>query len=63
MALITKNCWEIKGCPASFYLNCKAYAKKKNCWEVKDGCLCHLNESCEKCSIYKAYLNPKAAKN
>lgn len=53
--LTTKNCWEIKGCPASFYLNCKAYAERVSCWKIKDGCMCLSDENCDKCSVYKDY--------
>jgi len=57
-----KKCWQIKGCPASMYLNCKAYSKGKNCWEIKEGCFCNKVDSqlkvgnCQNCSIYKDYL-------
>ncbi|MEW6608835.1 MAG: hypothetical protein AB1414_15555 [bacterium] len=29
------RCFNIKGCPASFYLICEAYRQSKNCFEVK----------------------------
>jgi len=35
------NCWDIKNCPASYYLKCAAYTKKQSCWDIRDGCLCH----------------------
>lgn len=47
-----KNCWELKGCPASYYLNCPAYAKRKSCWEERNGCLCRAYSKCENCPIY-----------
>ena len=31
-----KNCWEIRKCAASQYLNCKAYTEGKKCWEISN---------------------------
>lgn len=53
---MAKRCWDIKICPASYYMNCKAYEKKVDCWEIKDGCLCHYYPSCEECEIYQEHL-------
>ncbi|HAW60361.1 MAG TPA: hypothetical protein DCW86_02675 [Actinobacteria bacterium] len=51
-----KNCWNLKGCPASYYLNCAAYEKRVSCWEIKEGCLCRVHERCEDCPIYIKHL-------
>jgi len=53
MEVFPINCWDIKNCPASYYLKCAAYVKKQSCWDIRDGCLCHTYDSCEKCSIFK----------
>jgi len=47
-----KNCWDLKGCPASHYMNCPAYAKRRNCWEEKNGCLCKVYPICDDCPIF-----------
>jgi hypothetical protein len=31
-----KDCWEIKKCSATQYMNCKAYQEKKKCWEISN---------------------------
>lgn len=31
-----KDCWEIKNCSATLYMNCKAYQEKKKCWEISN---------------------------
>jgi len=49
------NCWDLKGCPASHYINCVAYRKKTNCWEIREGCLCHAYDSCKQCPIFVKY--------
>lgn len=48
-------CGELKGCPASHYMNCEAYLQQVNCWEIKKGCLCHRSSNCEECLIYERY--------
>ncbi len=63
-------CW-IKGCPASMYFSCRAYAEHVDCWEIKEGCSCPRgidNErvsDCPNCNIYKNHLKElkKKAKN
>jgi len=47
-----RNCWDLKGCPASHYANCTAYQKGVNCWDIKKGCLCHAYRECDDCPIY-----------
>jgi len=32
----SKDCWEIKKCSATHYLNCTAYQEKKKCWEISN---------------------------
>jgi hypothetical protein len=48
-----RKCWQIKGCPASHYVNCAAYIKDVDCWQIKQGCLCSEVGSCADCYIYK----------
>lgn len=47
-----KNCWDIKGCPASHYIGCPAYEKQIDCWEIREGCLCNIYSTCDQCPIY-----------
>jgi hypothetical protein len=46
--------YSMRGCPASQYLNCEAYATGKNCWEIaKKPCCKQVNcEACIRCSIF-----------
>jgi hypothetical protein len=55
------NCWSLKGCPASHYINCEAYRRRIDCWELGEGrgCLCRTHESCQTCPIYRSYLATK----
>lgn len=50
-----RKCWDIKGCPASHYMNCVAYKEQVSCWEMKEGCICGSYSECEECPIYKEY--------
>jgi len=47
--------YRIKGCPASYYLNCPAYAAGRNCWEVNDKPCCSKRApaDCHGCEVYK----------
>lgn len=47
------SCWDIKGCPASHYMDCAAYKQQTSCWNIKQGCCCDAYETCDKCVIYK----------
>lgn len=51
-----KSCWELKGCPASHYIECPAYGRQASCWEIKQGCLCRSGVGCDGCSIYTKHL-------
>lgn len=55
------NCWDIKGCPASHYMNCEAYERRVSCWVIKKGCLCRSYSSCGDCMIYERYLLQSAS--
>ncbi|MCK4778451.1 MAG: hypothetical protein KAS39_08710 [Actinomycetia bacterium] len=50
-----RKCFELKGCPASHYMECPAYRDKINCWEIKKGCLCHYYPECDSCLIYELH--------
>ncbi len=52
-----RNCWEIKACPASHYMECSAYSQNKNCWDVKEGCICASYRGCEECPIYQEHAS------
>lgn len=56
-----QECRELRGCPASMYFNCPAYAMGKNCWEVSDVPCCRRNDKirCETCSLYLMHLSGK----
>jgi len=49
--------WDVKGCPASMYLVCKAYERKKNCWEVEGigiPCCKRLRKDrCPTCEVFQ----------
>lgn len=49
-----QKCDEIRGCPASYYMNCQAYQSGKNCWEVLDIPCCKQKDKnrCKECDIY-----------
>lgn len=51
------NCWELKGCPASFYMNCPAFAEKVSCWGLGSGCCCTGARTlkCADCVIYQRH--------
>ena len=53
--------YSMRGCPASYYLNCPAYAADKNCWEVAEEKPCckevRLTE-CRNCRLYLATTSP-----
>jgi hypothetical protein len=44
----------VRGCPASHYLICKAYATGRNCWEVPGRPCCKQEDlaQCLSCSVY-----------
>lgn len=52
-----EKCWDLKGCPASHYLKCQAYARDISCWIIKEGCLCNTQQVCGDCPIYQEYLS------
>lgn len=54
-----KDCWDIKHCKPSEYLNCPARQIGRNCWEVKKGCLCGIDKTltCSNCFIYTEHFN------
>lgn len=47
--------YSIKGCPASYYLTCSAFAKGKNCWEVPNVPCCSKRslDQCRDCEVYR----------
>ncbi|MEW6607238.1 MAG: hypothetical protein AB1414_07245 [bacterium] len=51
-----KRCYEIRGCPASHYLNCQAYQQGSNCWEILNVPCCKRNDKdrCLQCPIYQS---------
>ena len=51
-----KDCWDLKHCPVSHYMNCEAYKERVSCWERKNGCLCHVYPSCDDCYIFQLHL-------
>ncbi|MDI6735846.1 MAG: hypothetical protein QME42_06590 [bacterium] len=53
-----KRCFEIRGCPASHYLNCVAYRNGLNCWETPQIPCCKRNdkERCPQCPIYQTVV-------
>jgi|GEM_PF-852381 len=50
--------YNVKGCPASYYLNCPAYLSNVNCWEVSKRPCCdkHSRSACMNCPVYHAGL-------
>lgn len=57
-----KRCYEVRGCPASHYLNCAAYRQEINCWEATNIPCCKRNdkERCSQCPIYQiAFSKPE----
>lgn len=46
--------YSVRGCPASHYLTCKAYATGRNCWEVACKPCCKQDDfgQCLSCSVY-----------
>ena len=58
-----KKCWKLRGCPASFYMNCIAFTRQLSCWEIGEGCYCHANPEleCNDCPLYKLHLQPEEA--
>ena len=51
----------VKGCPASYYLKCRAYEDGKNCWEVPDVPCCSKRTlaDCGDCDVFRnARLQP-----
>ena len=47
------QCYEVRGCPASLYLRCEAYATGRNCWEAptKPCCKAADLQRCRFCSV------------
>jgi hypothetical protein len=47
--------YNVKGCPASYYLNCPAYLSGTNCWEVKEKPCCAQGNlrACSGCEVYR----------
>lgn len=50
-----RNCHNIRGCPASLYLNCENYLRHVNCWESEAGCV-ECDRGCAVCKVYKKAL-------
>ncbi len=52
------NCWEIKRCAASQYLNCKAFSDMKHCWEVSNPRCSRSLLLCVQvgCPVYDCYM-------
>lgn len=48
--------YTVKGCPASYYLNCPAYLSDANCWEVTQRPCCDKRSktACSYCPVYLA---------
>ncbi len=51
------HCGDVKGCPASHYMNCIPFSEGVSCWEIRRGCLCHVYPDCTDCLIYQGYLD------
>ncbi len=54
--------YSVKGCPASYYLKCRAYAEGLNCWDLVSVPCCskaNLTE-CRDCEIYKKWKSVQA---
>lgn len=51
-----KRCWELKGCPASQYIECEAYKREVDCWDIKQGCLCFSVNECGECPLFIRHL-------
>jgi Holliday junction resolvasome RuvABC DNA-binding subunit len=51
-------CFEIRGCPASMYLSCKALQQNLNCWEATEKPCCRRNDinRCKECEVYLEHL-------
>jgi hypothetical protein len=50
----SRNCWDIRYCPAGLYMICEAYRKKNNCFEVeKPVCCQNKKDACSNCYIYQ----------
>ena len=47
--------YNVKGCPASYYLKCSAYAEGMNCWEVTrvPCCAKSMLSECRDCEVYR----------
>jgi len=52
------NCWEIKKCSATQYLNCSAYLEKKRCWEISNPRGSRSMMLCVQmgCPVYEVYM-------
>jgi len=46
--------YNVKGCSASFYLECPAYLADRNCWEVAKRPCCAQPDrtACRSCQVY-----------
>jgi hypothetical protein len=55
----SKNCWEIKKCSASQYMNCKAYTEQKKCWEISNPRGSRSMLLCLQmgCPVYEEYMD------
>jgi hypothetical protein len=47
--------YQVKGCPASYYLTCRAFVEGKNCWEVPGVPCCakSAHPECQDCQVFK----------
>lgn len=55
MSNLCSDC-TLHGCPASFYLACRAYEKGINCWEASEKPCCP-NKDIAVCRACKVYMN------
>ena len=49
--------YNVRGCPASYYLSCPAYEAGRNCWEISETTPCcseMQSEACANCPIHLA---------
>lgn len=56
-----KRCFEVRRCPASCYMICKAYKNGTDCWNTTDLPCCKrdVKDRCSSCHIYKMALEEK----
>lgn len=57
-----RSCRQVRGCPASLYLNCPVYARHGNCWDSEEGCMDCWKE-CKTCRDYAKALSLGLVRN